>query len=40
MLFGFAGAFVLFSSCEQVDPDVADPVRQDNDKRNNIQICL
>ena len=24
---------------EPVDPVVADPVRQDNDKRNNIQIC-
>ena len=26
------------SSWEPVDPVVADPVRQDNDKRNNIQI--
>ena len=27
-----------FKSWEPVDPVVADPVRQDNDKRNNIQI--
>ena len=25
---------------EPVDPVVPDPIRQDNDKRNNIQICI
>ena len=32
---GFFGCLFLW---EPVDPVVADPVRQENDKRNNIQI--
>ena len=33
-----AGNLPLGTNWKPVDPVVADPVRQDNDKRNNIQI--